>query len=301
MPDFSIRAHGPTAVVFSGAVATAPLDCRDTQLANAAPPGTDSALERRVRDALQRACCLLLAHQARLRVLCPVPPARMAAADTAAPPLPAWAAGALDMAVDESHYEFFNRVLALLTRLDGEWLSRYSDILGNYVDFFDKLTSAMALLKDAVTGHDDKGNLRVNFDNVIGKLNELLDDVENGAGLGGGFATRAEAEAFLKELGVNGLVVKADSQGGFELAVDPQMITDLIAVFPSGSSDMNPARYNAIITAKDSQMERFNHVNRVLPDKYQRQLQMWDTLVKALSGTIDSVTQADRLFAQNLT
>ena len=200
-----------------------------------------------------------------------------------------------------SNQDFFEEIFALLDRLDKEWLSRFGDILSNYVGFFNKLTDAMALLSKAIVDHDDKGNLKVNFDDLRNALEGLISDVENGSGLGGDFRTRAEAEEFLKELGLEGLVVKPKFGGGFELAVDPQMIRDVRNLFEEeGEHTMNPAAHAAIISAKDSLMERFNHINRVLPDKYQRQLQVWDTLVKALSGTIDSMAEVNRLVAQNI-
>lgn len=201
----------------------------------------------------------------------------------------------------DSSQDFFEDIFALLDRLDKEWLSRFGDILSNYVGFFNKLTDAMALLSKAIVDHDDKGNLNVNFDDLRNALEGLISEVENGPGLGGDFRTRAEAEEFLKDLGLEGLVVKPTFGGGFELAVDPKMIRDLSTLFEEeGEQPMNPAAHAAIISAKDSLMERFNHINRVLPDKYQRQLQVWDTLVKALSGTIDSMAEANRLIAQNI-
>ena len=200
-----------------------------------------------------------------------------------------------------SNQDFFEEIFALLDRLDKEWLSRFGDILSNYVGFFNKLTDAMSLLSKAIVDHDEKGNLKVNFDALRNALEDLISVVENGPGLGGDFKTRAEAEEFLKDLGLEGLVVKPKFGGGFELAVDPKMIRDLSTLFEKkGEQPMNPAAHAAIISAKDSLMERFNHINRVLPDKYQRQLQVWDTLVKALSGTIDSMAEANRLIAQNI-
>lgn len=190
-----------------------------------------------------------------------------------------------------------DQILALLQRLDGEWLQRYSDILSNYVGFFNKLTEALKGLKDAITGNGKDGDINVNFDKVKKALRELKAD-EASLGLGGDFKTEADAKAFLEELGLSDLVVRVKADGTWELAVDPEIIDSLIGVFP-GPGSMNPGRYNAIISAKDSLMERFNHINRVLPDRYQRQLQTWDTLVKALSGTIDAMAETNRAIAQN--
>ncbi|MBA8682067.1 hypothetical protein [Stenotrophomonas tumulicola] len=219
----------------------------------------------------------------------------------------------------DSHHEFFEEVLALLARLNSVWLQRFNEVLSNYVSVFDKLTEVMTKLKDAIKGHDKDGNLTVNFFELRKALRELADEIATGPGLGGAFDSEEEAKEFLKELGVDGLLVKQDGNGKWELALDPQLIRDLVDVFPAGAPilrpipdppyfewveadiKMNPARYNAIIAAKDSLMERFNHLNRVLPDKHQHQIQWWNTVLKALSATIDELSQADRQIVQNMT
>lgn len=246
----------------------------------------------------------------------------------ASPVLGQVATGALeeqhDAATDppdwDSHHEFFEEVLALLARLNSVWLQRFNEVLSNYVQVFDKLTEVMTRLKDAIKGHDKDGNLTVNFFELRKALRELADEIATGPGLGGAFDSEAEAREFLKELGVDGLLVKQDGNGKWELALDPQLIRDLVDVFPAKMEyvlvpnpprfewrevnkdiEMNPARYNAIIAAKDSLMERFNHLSRVLPDKHQHQIQWWNTVLKALSATIDELSQADRQIVQNMT
>lgn len=209
-------------------------------------------------------------------------------------------------ALDDSHYEFYAKLLELLKDRDENYIQRFSSILGEYIKLFDQVTEIMGRLKDAVKGSDSDGNMTVNFSAIKMALNALRVGLEaEFAGFGGDFATRAEAQAFLDQLGLSDLIVKEDGKGGFQLAINIDLITALFDVFPgdgcTGEQSMSAARYNAIISAKDNVLERFNHINRVLPDKNQRALQQWDTLVKTLTATIDAVSEADRIFAQNLT
>jgi len=209
-------------------------------------------------------------------------------------------------ALDDSHYEFYAKLLELLNDRDENYIQRFSSILGEYIKLFDQITEIMGRLKDAVKGSDGDGNMTVDFSAIKVALNSLRAELEGKfAGFGGDFATRAEAQAFLDQLGLSDLIVKEDGKGGFQLAINIDLITALFDVFPgdewTGEQSMSAARYNAIISAKDNVLERFNHINRVLPDKNQRALQQWDTLVKTLTATIDAVSEADRLFAQNLT
>lgn len=207
---------------------------------------------------------------------------------------------------DGSHYDFFDELFKLLEGLQGDWLDRNQEILEKYIAFFDKLTQIMAGLADAIAQQRDN-ELEINVQHVLDQLSALMNDAA-ALGLGGSFPTKAEADKFLKDLGLEGVVVRAKSDGsGYELAVDPGLIGNIRdAINPGGSPTpghrwISPARWNAMVAAKDALMERFNHISKVMTENYQRTLQLWDTLVKTLSGTIDAITEADRVFVSNLT
>lgn len=211
----------------------------------------------------------------------------------------------------DSHYDFFDELLELLEALQGEWLDAHEEVLSKYVAFFEKLTKIMAMFADAIRGTNDDGELEVwTLD-----IREALEELMNGdLGLGGGFASEAEAKEFLDKLGLEGLEAVQDPDGGWQVQVKKSVVQDLLdAIPPLGIEfdipwpkadfpvDISPARWNAIVAAKDALMERFNHISRVLTEKYQRTLQLWDTLNKTLSGSIDAIAEADRIFASNLT
>ena len=88
--------------------------------------------------------------------------------------------------------------------------------------------------------------------------------------------------------------------GGWQLSIDPDLINSLQNVFPANVGPISASALNELMAQKEIMMERFNFINRALPEKYQRKLQMWDSLVKILSSTIDAVTEADRAFIQAL-
>ncbi|MEI2260079.1 hypothetical protein OHC51_03720 [Stenotrophomonas indicatrix] len=198
----------------------------------------------------------------------------------------------------ESHYDFFEELMALLQRLQGEWLDTHEGILGKFVAFFDKLTNIMAKFADAVQGSNSDGELDVDTRQILDEIDGLM---RGDLGLGGEFATHEEAQDFLDKLGLEGLEVSWGTPGPFQLRIKRQLLQDLKDAIPRLDRHITPARWNAIIAAKDSIMERFNHISRVMTEKYQRVLQLWDTLNKTLSGTIDAITEADRVYASNLT
>lgn len=206
-----------------------------------------------------------------------------------------------------SHYDFYEQLMKMLEGLQGEWLDRIQGVLEEFIAFFNKLNDIMSKIKDAIRGTNDKGEYIVEFSQIAGELMDLANSAAD-LGLGGNFASEAEARKFFDDMGSpEGMKVQF-RDGKWEVAIDRAFIlkireslyivTDISAGF---GGTITPARYQAIIAAKDGLMERFNHLSKVMTEKYQRTLQQWDTLVKALSSTIDSISEADRLFVSNLT
>lgn len=218
---------------------------------------------------------------------------------------------------DGSHYDFFAELFKLLEWLQGDWLDRNQEILEKYIAFFEKLTEVMTLFASAFNGFQNDGTQNMNFD----KLWVALEDLKNSdaMNLGGSFATETEAKEYLEKLGLEGVTVVRDGNG-YQLRMDTSTISNLQGTlslkdgcppnprpgetgYDTGARNvfLTPAKVNAITSAKDALMERFNHISKVMTENYQRTLQLWDTLVKTLSGTIDTITEADRVFVSNLT
>lgn len=217
---------------------------------------------------------------------------------------------------DDSHYDFYEEILKLLEGLEGDWLDRNKEILENYIGFFDKLSEVMKLFASAFNGFQGDGTQNMNFDELWVALEDLKNS--DALNLGGDFKTQADAEAYLKELGLEGVVISGT--GPFQLKIDSKLLDSLQGLFPlkdgvapnprpgqpgydkgARNTAHTPAKVNAITLAKDTFMERFSHISKVMIEKNQRTLQLWDTLVKTLSGTIDAIAEADRVFASNLT
>lgn len=209
-----------------------------------------------------------------------------------------------------SHRDLFEEIAALIGRLDAEWIRKYSEILGGYVEFYRELTDALKDLKDYLGTPDSSGNSNVNFQKLVEAL-EALKAKWASKGFGPVFDTREKADRFLKELGIEDLVL-IQVDGGWQIGIDSAVIDSLISVFPLGPWEIilkppyqqrKPYKLSSValaemMTQKEIMMERFHVINRALPEKYQRQLQSWDMLVKVLSSTIDAVTEADRAVVQ---
>ncbi|WP_349985371.1 IpaD/SipD/SspD family type III secretion system needle tip protein [Stenotrophomonas sp. WHRI 8082] len=195
-----------------------------------------------------------------------------------------------------SHSDFFKEIADLIGRLDSEWISKYSSLLAGYVGFYKELTDILADLKANLGTPDKDGNVNVNFTALRLKLTNLKAAWAN-KGFGEVFGTEAAAKQFLAELGIDGLtVVEVKPGGGWQISIDTGLIDSLTHVFPSDVGPISASALNEMMAQKEVMMERFNFINRALPEKYQRQLQMWDSLVKILSSTITAVTDADQAF-----
>ncbi|WP_164273850.1 IpaD/SipD/SspD family type III secretion system needle tip protein [Stenotrophomonas sp. B1-1] len=199
-----------------------------------------------------------------------------------------------------NHNEFYEMIIALLGSLDAEWMSKYEDVLANYIKFFDDLTKALAKLSDAIKSTDKDGNFEVDFTEAQKALQDVIDKWE-GLPLVDGFESEAAAEAFLTELGVTGLEVVQTGTNpvSWGIRVDVKEVAGILELLKSDPK-MDPAKYNAIISAKDSRLESFRQVSNLLAEKYQRQNQQWDTLAKVLSNSIKEMDEAQKSFVNGL-
>jgi|GEM_PF-3574871 len=210
-----------------------------------------------------------------------------------------------DVADWESHREFFKEIRELLEAYKGQWLERFNKLMADWVKLFGRITEIMSKLSSAIKGNDgDK--LIVDFSELRAELATLSDELASGKyDLGGDFADEQQAKEFMEDLGVVGFVVEELFEDGvgtgkWRIRLDSKIISDIRDVFPDGRRTVDAATYNAYIAGKDALMEKIMQINRVLPDKHQQQVQWWNTLSKALSASVDSMTEADRAVTQNV-
>ena len=215
-----------------------------------------------------------------------------------------------DAAVGESNRDFFERIAALLGRLDTEWVQKFSDALAGYVEIFAKLNEVMLLLSRGALGKPDSdGNIPVRFEDLRQELTTLRNELLK-KGLGPEFADDLQASAFLEQLGnLNGLRVMRfarddpDNPGEkiiyYQVGVDPNLVTSLITLF-SVTGPLSPTQLSTLLSNKDSAMEAFNQLNRALPEKLQQLMRLWDTLQKVLSSSIETMNEGNMASIRNI-
>jgi type III secretion system IpaD/SipD/SspD family effector len=205
----------------------------------------------------------------------------------------------LDDIAPRWHSEFFDQLIGDAENLQDDWISKYEDALKKYIEFFDAFSEA--LRQNYIEGGDEK-NIRVDFTKLRAKLEELaakFRDPETG-GLAS-FATKQEAEAFIAKLGLEGMHVQQKADGSFAVMVNLGPLEELwVSTFGDGPMDWNISKYNAWVSSKDSIVEQHRHVSQVLGEKYSRNLQIYDSVIKALSSTIESINEADKTYIHNL-
>jgi len=232
----------------------------------------------------------------------------------------------------KSESEIIEEAIGELEGIREDWLKNYEDALANYIEFYDELAKALALLSSVITGNDgDK--LKTDFFEVQMALYELRAKFDT-AVMAGPFDTEKEANDFLAGLGVQGLKVE-QVNGQWVVKIDMTLVDDLrgaISFIPDADFNpgdvtvfgwekdengiwkptkndswivvfmptLDPAKYNAIIAAKDSQVERLSQINNLLAEKFQRVNQQWDTIARMISDAIKSLTDAVNTFARNI-
>ncbi|WP_445147348.1 IpaD/SipD/SspD family type III secretion system needle tip protein [Dyella sp. Tek66A03] len=198
-----------------------------------------------------------------------------------------------------SHSDFYSDLIDAIDYLDSEWLSKYSDALAQYIEFFREFSNIMALLKDAIEASGDN-DVNVNFSEMSNRLKSLIDNYSQASEGLGSFPSQAAADAFIRDLGLSGLTVERALDGSYAVMIDLQPVQDLRKSMPESPSKWDMAKYNAWLSSKDTYTEQLQHVSQVLGEKYSRNTQLFDTLIKVLSSTIESISEADKAFINNL-
>jgi type III secretion system IpaD/SipD/SspD family effector len=206
------------------------------------------------------------------------------------------------LSTDESHREFFDRLAEAMKDLDKNWLSNYENALAKYIDFFSEFNTIMADLQKYIKASSDGQKVEIDFTNVGRGLLALKLKYSRTDNALASFPTEAEAKKFIDDLGLSGLsIVRSPDDGQYKVMIDMSPLNSLIDSMgsPLGKVNWDMARYNAWLSGKDSYTEQLQHVSKVLGEKYSRNLQLLDTLIKVLSSSIDSMGEADRTFVNN--
>jgi type III secretion system IpaD/SipD/SspD family effector len=196
-----------------------------------------------------------------------------------------------------SHADFFAQISALLEVLKTEWLSKYQDVLSNFLEFYKKFSDIMEQIKFEASG--DKGDVTSDFTDVKAALDKLYTDYAVLTGALASFSSYEAAEAFRKSLGLPGMGIVKGSDGTYKLMMDLDPLSGLLNDMPDGKVKWDSARYNSWISAKDSNMEQIKHVSKVLGEKLNEMTQKYDNIVKILSSSIEKMSEANNAYVHN--
>jgi type III secretion system IpaD/SipD/SspD family effector len=206
----------------------------------------------------------------------------------------------------DSHADFYAQISALLGVLQTEWLAKYQDAMSKFLDFYQELSDIME--KISVIADGDKGNVSIDLVQAHADLKKLIEDYGLDQNALANFPTEAAAEAFKQSLGLPGLTVTGPGEGGrYHVKMDLSAVEGLKESMEMSNGQPYPgrvifdsARYNAWVSAKDSNMEQVKHVSKVLGEKLSEMTQKYDNIVKILSSTIDKITEADMSFVHGI-
>lgn len=199
-----------------------------------------------------------------------------------------------------SSADFYKQISALLGALQSEWLARFQEAMGKFVEFYAKLSEIMERL--VIESSNDKGDVTFDLTQVVQDLEALMAEYSMPTNSLARFDTRAEAEAFVQSLGLPGLAVVPVVGNPIRYAVmmDLSAVKSIVDGTPKGRQTWNSARYAAWQDAKNLSMERLNQASKTLQEKLSDATQKYNRAVEILSATIDKIGGVDRLNSDNL-
>lgn len=200
-----------------------------------------------------------------------------------------------------SHADFFAQISALLEVLKTEWLSKYQESLGKFLDFYKEFSDIMEKLK--FEAYDDKGAVKVDFREVKQALDALARKYGMDSQALASFPSKEQAEAFVASLGLSSSLVVTQSGGTFHVKMDMtsvNSIKDSMTVPANGQQFwMDAAHYNSWLSAKDSNVEQIKHMSKMLGEKLNEMTQKFDNIVKILSSSIEKMSEANNAYVHN--
>ena len=153
------------------------------------------------------------------------------------------------------------------------------------MDSFAELSNIMAEFEKHVTASDGQ-KVTTRFGGIREKLSSLLSKYQAEGECLASFSSRAGAQKFIDDLGLNGLTIRPAANGGFEVAIDLSPLSSLIDSIPAmGQAGLelpvtwDMASYNAWLSVKDCYTEQLQLVIEAVGEKCRRDQQR-DTLIK---------------------
>lgn len=199
-----------------------------------------------------------------------------------------------------SSADFYKQIAALLGALQSEWLARFQEAMGKFVEFYAKLSEIMERL--VIDSSNDKGDVTFDLTQVVQDLERLMAEYGMPANGLAKFDTQADAEAFMHSLGMPGLTVAAvpGNPTRYAVMMDLTAVKSIVDGTPKGRQTWNSARYAAWQDAKNLSMERLNQASKLLQEKLSDATQKYNRAVEILSATIDKIGGVDRLVSENV-
>jgi len=192
-----------------------------------------------------------------------------------------------------------DQVEQALDGLKNDWLNHYQEALGKYTEFFAELNAIMADLHRYVKASDDGQKVEIEFDTIKIRLYELAIKYQGDDGKLASLNSEADAKKFIESLGVSGLIIE-QSEGKWHVKYDLGPLVDLVVSMPSAAKvTWDMMQYNAWQSGKDSRIEELQHISKVLGEKASRNLQIYDSVVKALSSLVEGIGQVNRDIVSN--
>ena len=205
-----------------------------------------------------------------------------------------------------SHSEFYEQIGLLLAALKENWLSKYQDAMKTFLEFYEEFQDILEKIK--VSGVGDKGDVNLHFKEAKEALVGLMEKYGMDENALASFSSEAQAQAFVKNMGLPGLEVTPGENGTFVVKIDMSAVAALEKSMPVQTEiggivlpiRWDSAKYNAWVSNKDGNVEQIKHMSKVLGEKLSETTQQFDNIVKILSSTIDKITDADMSFVNGL-
>lgn len=201
---------------------------------------------------------------------------------------------AADEKTFKSYGELWQDAVNGIGTIEDQYLGVYENVVERYTAFYSDFSDFMSGLTAFLNvTTDDKGNQTMQFKpEVIAEINKLINDYANGSkGVlfpASGTATKAEADKWAKELGLDPACVQP-SGVGYVVRVD---LSPLLSIRDnlndSAIKPMTTFEYQSWRSGFDAQSGKLQTTLQTLTTKYGNANGMFDTMVKVLSSSITS-------------